>query len=57
MALQIQHIRLNLVPFIVIDKDVKKVEDGILSRRIAPSILELMKIKQPKQMTGKSLLG
>ena len=47
---------LNLVPFIVIDKDVKKVEDGILAD-IAPSILELMKIKQPKQMTGKSLLG
>ena len=47
---------LNLVPFIVIDKDVKKVQDGILAD-IAPSILDLMKIKKPKQMTGKSLLG
>ena len=47
---------LNLVPFIVIDKEVKKVEDGILAD-IAPSILDLMKIKKPKQMTGKSLLG
>ena len=47
---------LNLVPFVVIDKEVKKVEDGILAD-VAPSILDLMKIKKPKQMTGKSLLG
>ena len=45
---------LNLVPVIVIDDNVKKVLDGKLAD-IAPSVLELMKIEKPKQMTGKSL--
>ena len=45
---------LNLVPVIVIDDNVKNVLDGKLAD-IAPSVLELMKIEKPKQMTGKSL--
>ena len=46
---------LNPVPFIVVDKDVKKVENGILAD-IAPTILKLMGIPAPKDMTGKSLV-
>ena len=45
----------NPVPIIVIDKQVKKVEDGILAD-IAPTVLKLLDIKQPKQMTGKILV-
>ena len=47
---------LNPVPFIVIDNNTEKVKDGILAD-VAPSILDLMKLNQPKQMTGKSLLN
>lgn len=47
---------LNPVPFIVVDKDVKSVENGILAD-IAPTILKLMGIEQPAAMTGKSLVG
>ena len=47
---------LNPVPFIVIDSNTEKVRDGILAD-VAPSILDLMKLNQPKQMTGKSLLS
>lgn len=47
---------LNPVPFIVIDNNTEKVKDGILAD-VAPSILDLMKLNQPKQMTGKSLLS
>ena len=46
---------LNPVPFIVVDKDVKKVEHGILAD-IAPTILKLMGVPAPKDMTGKSLV-
>jgi 2,3-bisphosphoglycerate-independent phosphoglycerate mutase len=45
----------NPVPIIVIDKKVKKVEDGILAD-IAPTVLKLLDIKQPKRMTGKILI-
>ena len=45
----------NPVPIIVIDKKVKKVEDGILAD-IAPTVLKLLDIKQPKLMTGKILI-
>ena len=44
------------VEFIVIDNNTEKVKDGILAD-VAPSILDLMKLNQPKQMTGKSLLS
>jgi 2,3-bisphosphoglycerate-independent phosphoglycerate mutase len=46
---------LNPVPFIVIDEDVKKVHDGILAD-IAPTVLKLMGITQPVEMTGKALV-
>jgi len=45
----------NPVPIIVMDKQVKKVEDGILAD-IAPTVLKLLDIKQPKLMTGKILI-
>ena len=45
----------NPVPIIVIDKKVEKVEDGILAD-IAPTVLKLLDIKQPKLMTGKILI-
>ncbi|MFA6334132.1 MAG: 2,3-bisphosphoglycerate-independent phosphoglycerate mutase [Bacteroidales bacterium] len=46
---------LNPVPFIVVDDDVKKVENGILAD-IAPTILKLMGIPAPKDMTGRALV-
>ena len=47
---------LNPVPFIYVteDKDAK-VKDGILAD-VAPSILHIMGIKQPKEMTGNDLI-
>ena len=45
----------NPVPIILIDKELKKINDGILGD-IAPTILKLMDIKQPKTMTQKSLI-
>jgi len=46
---------LNPVPFIVVDDDVKSVENGILAD-IAPTILKLMGISVPNDMTGKALI-
>lgn len=45
----------NPVPCIVIDKDVKKVNEGRLAD-IAPTVLKIMGMEQPKEMTGKSLV-
>ena len=48
----------NPVPFILVDAKHKKRQlknSGKLGD-IAPTILKLMKIKKPKEMTGKSLL-
>ena len=45
----------NPVPFILIDSDKINVKSGILGD-IAPTILELMGVEQPKEMTQKSLL-
>jgi 2,3-bisphosphoglycerate-independent phosphoglycerate mutase len=45
----------NLVPLIVVDNDIKIVEDGILGD-IAPTILKMMGVEQPKLMTRKSLV-
>ncbi|MBZ9778067.1 2,3-bisphosphoglycerate-independent phosphoglycerate mutase [Psychroflexus sp. CAK8W] len=45
----------NPVPFILVDKDIKSVNDGILGD-IAPTILELMGIAKPDLMTQNSLL-
>ena len=48
---------LNPVPFILVDDHRKNVrlKSGILAD-IAPTLLEIMQIKQPEQMTGTSLL-
>jgi 2,3-bisphosphoglycerate-independent phosphoglycerate mutase len=45
----------NPVPFIVVDKDIKTVKNGVLGD-IAPTILKLMGIEKPKVMTGKELV-
>ncbi len=45
----------NPVPFILIDKDVNILEDGVLGD-IAPTILKLMNLEQPHAMTGHSLI-
>ena len=47
----------NSVPFILIDDEIKKLESetGILAD-IAPTMLKLLEIKQPVEMTGKSLV-
>ena len=44
----------NKVPFIYISKKNRSVSDGSLAD-IAPSILELLDIEKPKEMTGQSL--
>jgi 2,3-bisphosphoglycerate-independent phosphoglycerate mutase len=46
---------MNRVPFIAVDDDIKSVQDGILAD-IAPTILTLMGVPIPEDMTGKSLV-
>jgi len=46
----------NPVPFIVTDKSVTLRNDGILAD-IAPTILELLQVAKPEQMTGQSMLS
>ncbi|MEM7185244.1 MAG: 2,3-bisphosphoglycerate-independent phosphoglycerate mutase [Bacteroidota bacterium] len=46
---------INPVPFIVVDKDVTYVSEGILAD-IAPTILDLMQVPQPEIMTQNSLI-
>ncbi|MDR0692177.1 MAG: 2,3-bisphosphoglycerate-independent phosphoglycerate mutase [Prevotellaceae bacterium] len=46
---------LNPVPFVVVDNNVKAVHDGILAD-IAPTVLKLMEIPQPAEMTGRVLV-
>ncbi len=46
----------NMVPIIVVDKQINKVFNGILGD-IAPTILDLMSIEKPELMTGKSLIN
>ena len=45
----------NPVPFIVVGKDCKLREGGVLAD-IAPTLIELMGLTQPAEMTGKSLI-
>jgi 2,3-bisphosphoglycerate-independent phosphoglycerate mutase len=45
----------NPVPIILVDKDLKKINNGVLGD-IAPTVLELMGIEQPNLMSCKSLL-
>lgn len=46
---------LNPVPFVVVDKDIKAVKDGVLAD-IAPTVLKLMGIPIPAEVTGKVLI-
>ncbi len=46
---------LNPVPIVVVSDRVAKVENGILAD-VAPTVLELMGVGQPKEMTGHSLV-
>ncbi len=45
----------NPVPLILVDQSLKNIEDGVLGD-IAPTILKLMGIAQPKAMTQKALV-
>ncbi len=45
----------NPVPIILVDKDLKTINDGILGN-LAPTILELIGIEKPEAMTQNSLL-
>lgn len=45
----------NPVPIILIDKEIKEIKDGVLGD-IAPTILKMIGIEQPKAMTCKSLI-
>ncbi len=45
----------NLVPMIVVDDDVRFVSNGILAD-VATTVLDLMGVKKPDEMTGKSLI-
>ena len=46
---------LNPVPIVVVSDRVARVKDGILAD-VAPTVLDLMGLKQPAEMTGKSLV-
>lgn len=46
---------LNPVPFIVVDDEIKSVKNGILAD-IAPTILKIMGIEKPVEMTGNELV-
>jgi 2,3-bisphosphoglycerate-independent phosphoglycerate mutase len=51
---------LNLVPVILITKDLKGKKRAIPEGRladVAPTILQFLQLPQPKEMTGRSLLG
>ena len=45
----------NPVPIIMIDKDLKEISDGVLAD-LAPTILKLIGVEQPKAMTQHSLV-
>jgi len=46
---------LNPVPIVVVSERVKSVKDGILAD-VAPTVLKLMGLSQPSEMTGKALV-
>lgn len=45
----------NPVPIILVDAEKKKINSGILGD-IAPTVLDLLEVPQPKIMTQKSLI-
>jgi 2,3-bisphosphoglycerate-independent phosphoglycerate mutase len=47
---------LNPVPFVVTHEGVTLREEGILAD-VAPTILQLLGLAQPEQMTGESMLA
>jgi 2,3-bisphosphoglycerate-independent phosphoglycerate mutase len=47
---------LNPVPCILVTSDYSKIEEGILAD-VAPTLLHVMGIEQPKEMTGKVLVS
>ena len=47
---------INPVPFILFKKDVRLRQDEGALRDVAPTILQLMSLEQPVEMTGKSLI-
>ena len=46
---------LNPVPIVVVSDRVAKVENGVLAD-VAPTVLKLMGLEQPEEMTGKALV-
>lgn len=46
----------NPVPLLLVDKDRKRIKSGVLAN-IAPTLLEILGIDKPKEMTEKSLLN
>ena len=46
----------NPVPFIVVGEDCEVVEEGGVLADISPTIIKLLGLPQPKEMTGKSLI-
>ena len=46
---------LNPVPIIVVSDRVKSVRNGVLAD-VAPTVLKLMGLPQPEEMTGKALI-
>ena len=46
---------INPVPIIIVNSDSNKIENGILAD-IAPTILDVLGIKKPEEMNGKTLL-
>ena len=45
----------NLVPLIVFNANVKSLHKGILAD-VAPTLLELLELTKPEEMTGESLI-
>ena len=46
---------LNPVPFVVTSHDVRLRDEGILAD-VAPTVLALLGVEQPPEMTGRSML-
>ncbi|MEG2865497.1 MAG: alkaline phosphatase family protein, partial [Mucinivorans sp.] len=47
---------LNPVPFIAISDTIKKVHNGVLAD-LAPTVIEILGLEKPADMTGQSLIG
>jgi 2,3-bisphosphoglycerate-independent phosphoglycerate mutase len=46
----------NKVPFVYVGREIKSIKNGGQLSDIAPTILELLGEKKPKEMTGKNLI-